>query len=55
MTYLGPVVALALEREDAVKAWRSLMGPTNTAKVRKRHGVSESRVRSRLQTNVKRG
>jgi nucleoside diphosphate kinase len=29
----GPVIALALERENAVKAWRDLMGPTNSMKV----------------------
>ena len=28
----GPVIALALERENAVKTWRNLMGPTNTLK-----------------------
>ena len=27
----GPVVVLALEREDAVKKWRELMGATNPA------------------------
>ncbi len=26
----GPSVVLALEKEDAVKAWRDLMGPTNS-------------------------
>jgi nucleoside-diphosphate kinase len=26
----GPVVVLALEKEGAVKAWRDLMGPTNS-------------------------
>ena len=26
------MIALALEREDAVKAWRTLMGPTNSLK-----------------------
>jgi nucleoside diphosphate kinase len=25
----GPVIALKLEKKDAIKAWRSLMGPTN--------------------------
>mmetsp|Transcript_14305 Transcript_14305/g.36419 ORF Transcript_14305/g.36419 Transcript_14305/m.36419 type:complete len:205 (-) Transcript_14305:341-955(-) len=25
----GPIVALALSREDAIKGWRDLMGPTN--------------------------
>ena len=31
----GQVVALALERENAVKAWRNKMGPTNTLKALK--------------------
>jgi nucleoside-diphosphate kinase len=26
----GPVVIMALEKEDAVRAWRDLMGPTNS-------------------------
>ena len=26
----GPVVVMALEKEDAVRAWRDLMGPTNS-------------------------
>jgi nucleoside-diphosphate kinase len=26
----GPVVAMALEGEDAIKRWRDLMGPTNS-------------------------
>jgi nucleoside diphosphate kinase len=30
----GPVLALALERVDAIAAWRALMGPTNPAKAR---------------------
>jgi nucleoside-diphosphate kinase len=28
----GPVVVLALERENAIKAWRDLMGATDPAK-----------------------
>ena len=27
----GPVVVLALERDDAIKKWRDVMGPTNPA------------------------
>jgi len=30
----GPAVALALERVNAIKGWRELMGPTNTEKAR---------------------
>lgn len=30
----GPVWALVLAREDAIKAWRQLMGPTNTQAAR---------------------
>ncbi|OYT73553.1 MAG: nucleoside-diphosphate kinase [Chloracidobacterium sp. CP2_5A] len=26
----GPVVVMAIEKEDAVRAWRDLMGPTNS-------------------------
>ncbi|MGQ9897298.1 MAG: nucleoside-diphosphate kinase [Acidobacteriota bacterium] len=26
----GPVVVMALEKEDAIRAWRDLMGPTNS-------------------------
>ena len=41
----GPVVLLALQRENAVKAWRDLMGATNPAEaaqgtVRKLYGTS---------------
>lgn len=30
----GPLVALALAREDAIKGWRALMGPTNSQAAR---------------------
>jgi len=41
----GPVVAMALEKENAITAWRNLMGATDPKKadygtVRKRFGVS---------------
>jgi len=41
----GPVVALSLEKEGAIKAWRDLMGATNPAEaaegtVRKLYGTS---------------
>ncbi len=44
----GPIVVMALEKEDAIKAWRELMGPTNPANagegtVRKKWGASIER------------
>ncbi len=44
----GAVLALALEKEDAIAAWRELMGPTNPANagegtIRKRWGSSIER------------
>jgi len=41
----GPIVVLALEKENAIKAWRDLMGPTNPANasegtIRKKWGSS---------------
>lgn len=44
----GPVVVLALERENAIKAWRDLMGATNPAKadegtIRKKFGTAIDR------------
>ncbi len=30
----GPIVVLALEKEDAIKTWRDLMGPTNPAQAK---------------------
>ncbi|HEU5450820.1 MAG TPA: nucleoside-diphosphate kinase [Terriglobales bacterium] len=44
----GPVVAMALEKDDAIKAWRDLMGPTNPANategtIRKKWGASIER------------
>ena len=41
----GPVVALALQKEDAISAWRDLMGATNPAQaaegtLRKQFGTS---------------
>jgi nucleoside diphosphate kinase len=30
----GPVTALVLEKDNAIKAWRELMGPTNTFKAK---------------------
>lgn len=44
----GPVVVLALEREDAIKKWREVMGATNPANaaegtIRKRFAISIER------------
>jgi nucleoside-diphosphate kinase len=41
----GPVIAMVLEKEDAITAWRDLMGVTDPAKaadgtIRKLYGVS---------------
>ncbi|MGZ4812384.1 MAG: nucleoside-diphosphate kinase [Terriglobales bacterium] len=41
----GPIVVVALEKEEAIKAWRDLMGPTNPANasegtIRKQWGAS---------------
>jgi len=44
----GPIVVIALEKEEAIQAWRDLMGPTNPAKaaegtIRKKWGTSIER------------
>lgn len=44
----GPVVVLALEREDAIRKWREVMGATNPANaeegtIRKKFGASIER------------
>ena len=44
----GPVVVVALERENAIKAWRDLMGATNPANaadgtIRKKFGTAIDR------------
>ena len=44
----GPIVVLALEREDAIRKWREAMGATNPASaaegtIRKRFGTSMQR------------
>ena len=41
----GPVIIMALEKENAIKAWRDLMGATNPAEaaegtIRKKFGTS---------------
>ncbi len=44
----GPVVVLALEREDAVAKWRDLMGATNPA------NAAEGTIRKRFAENIER-
>ncbi len=44
----GPVVVLALEREDAIKKWREVMGATNPA------NAADGTIRKRFATNVER-
>ena len=44
----GPVIVMALEREDAVKAWRELMGATNPA------NAAEGTIRKRFAASVER-
>ncbi len=44
----GPVIVMALEREDAIREWRDVMGATNPANaaegtIRKRFGASIER------------
>jgi nucleoside-diphosphate kinase len=44
----GPVVVLALEREDAILKWRELMGATNPA------NAAEGTLRRRFGTSIQR-
>ena len=44
----GPVVVLALEREDAIKHWRDLMGATNPEK------AAEGTIRKKFAKNIER-
>ncbi len=44
----GPVVVLALEREDAIKKWREVMGATNPA------NAAEGTIRKRFATSIER-
>jgi nucleoside-diphosphate kinase len=44
----GPVVVLALEREDAIAKWRETMGATNPA------NAAEGTIRKRFAANVER-
>ncbi len=44
----GPVVVLALERENAIKTWRDLMGATNPAK------ADEGTIRKKFAQDIER-
>ncbi len=44
----GPVIVMALEREDAIRKWREVMGATNPA------NAAEGTLRKRFATNVER-
>jgi nucleoside-diphosphate kinase len=44
----GPVIVMALEREDAIRAWREVMGATNPA------NAAEGTIRRRFGTNIER-
>ena len=44
----GPVVVMALEREDAIKQWRELMGATNPEK------AAEGTIRKKFAQNIER-
>jgi nucleoside-diphosphate kinase len=44
----GPVVLLALEREDAIAKWRELMGATNPA------NAAEGTIRKKFAENIER-
>jgi nucleoside-diphosphate kinase len=44
----GPVVVLVLEREDAIKKWRELMGATNPEK------AEEGTIRKKFAKNIER-
>ena len=44
----GPVVAMVLEREDAIKRWREVMGATNPEK------AEEGTIRKKFAKNIER-
>ena len=44
----GPVVVMVLEKENAIQAWRDLMGATNPA------NAAEGTIRNRFATNIER-
>ncbi len=44
----GPIIVMALEREDAIRKWREVMGATNPA------NAAEGTIRKRFAANVER-
>jgi len=44
----GPIVVMALEREDAIRKWRETMGATNPA------NAAEGTIRKRFATSIER-
>ncbi len=44
----GPIVVIALEKEEAIQAWRDLMGPTNPA------NASEGTIRKKWGSSIER-
>jgi nucleoside-diphosphate kinase len=44
----GPIVVMALEREDAIRTWRETMGATNPA------NAAEGTIRKRFATSIER-
>ena len=44
----GPIVVMALEREDAIRKWREVMGATNPA------NAAEGTIRKRFGSNIER-
>ena len=49
----GPIVALVLEKEGAIKAWRELMGPTDPTKAPK--GTIRAELGTSIQENAVHG
>jgi len=49
----GQIVVVALEKEDAIKAWRDLMGPTNPANAAE--GTIRKKWGSSIETNATHG
>ena len=44
----GPIIVMALEREDAIRKWREVMGATNPA------NAAEGTIRKRFATSIER-